>query len=153
MNIYDFEHFKVIVDYGHNAHGLRTVGEFLRSMPATVKVGVVAGVGDRRDEDIISIGSEAARIFDEIIIRQDADLRGRSADELIRLVCQGILQVAPFKKVTIIPDEIASVEAVLHQAKKGMVATIFADNVEAVTQVVQQAHASRKYLLREKEVA
>jgi cyanophycin synthetase len=153
MNVYDFDHFKVVVDYGHNAHGLRSVGEFLRSMPATVRVGVVAGVGDRRDEDIIAIGTEAARIFDEIIIRLDADLRGRNADELIRLVCQGILQEAPFKKVTIIPDEIASVQAVLQQARKGMVATIFADDVEAVSQVVREAHASRKYLSREKEVA
>jgi cyanophycin synthetase len=153
MNVYDFGHFKVIVDYGHNAHGLRSVGAFLRSMQATVKIGVIAGVGDRRDEDIVAIGAEAARIFDEIIVRQDDDLRGRTADELIRLVCKGVLGVAPFKKITVIPNELASVEAVLQQARNGMIATIFADNIGAVTQVVQQAQASGNFLLNEKEVA
>ena len=35
-----------------------------------------SGVGDRRDHDIITVGEESARIFDEIIIKQDEDLRG-----------------------------------------------------------------------------
>ena len=67
-----------------------------RSVDAPLKVGIVAGVGDRRDEDIISLGEESAKIFDEIIIRQDKNLRGRTEEEMICLlytspcrVCEG----------------------------------------------------------------
>jgi cyanophycin synthetase len=153
MNIFDFESFRIIADYAHNTHGLAAVGDFLRSMPAAVRVGIVAGVGDRRDQDIISLGAEAARIFDEIIIRQDADLRGRTAEDLNGLVCQGIRQVDPFKKITIIPEEERAVNVLLETARQGMVGTIFADDIQAVITQLQQALASGKYFLHAINVA
>jgi cyanophycin synthetase len=141
MNVFDFPAFKIIIDYAHNTHGLQSIGGFLRSLPASVRVGVIAGVGDRRDEDIISLGAEAARIFDEIIIRQDDDPRGRQADELNGLICQGIRRTDPFKKITIIPDERKAVEALLLGAESGMVAAIFADDIGSVTDQVREAQA------------
>ncbi len=122
-------------------------------MPASIRIGVIAGVGDRRDEDIISLGAEAARIFDEIIIRQDTDLRGRQADELNELVCKGIRQVDPFKKITIIPGEIDAVDELLARATQGMVATFFADDIPAVLSRLKVAKESGKYLLPEMAVA
>jgi cyanophycin synthetase len=153
MNVFDFGGFNIIADYGHNAHSLRAIGDFLRGMPATLRVGVLAGVGDRRDEDIIALGAEAARIFDEIIIRQDTDLRGRNADELNGLVIKGIRQADPSKKITIVPDEIEALDALLRRAIRGMTGTFFADNIEAVIGYLQQALASKKYLLTEMQVA
>ena len=55
-----------------------------------ISVGIIAGVGDRRDEDLMSLGEESARIFDEIIIRQDKNTRGRTADEIIDWITKGI---------------------------------------------------------------
>jgi cyanophycin synthetase len=153
MNMFDFGAYKVIVDYAHNAHGLQSIANFLQTMPASKKIGVIAGVGDRRDEDIIALGAEAAKIFDEIIIRQDDDLRGRRADELNGLVYQGICQVSQGKKVTVIPDEKESALAVLERAERGMVATIFADDVPGVIEIVSAALASGNYILHEKELA
>src|SRR5205085_2044492 len=69
MNIFKFSDFTVMIDYAHNPHGLRAVGKFIRSFDAPVKVGIIAGVGDRRDEDLINMGKEAACIFDDLIIR------------------------------------------------------------------------------------
>jgi cyanophycin synthetase len=153
MNIFDFGDFKVIADYAHNTHGLQTISEFLRSMPASLRVGVVAGVGDRRDQDIISLGAEAGRIFDEIIVRQDNDLRGRDAKELNDLLCRGIRQVDPMKKITVIPEESRSVTAVLERAQPGMVAVVFADDIQAVITQLQQALASGDYNIHQMEVA
>lgn len=153
MNMFDFGAYKVIVDYAHNAHGLQSIGNFLRTMPASKRIGVIAGVGDRRDEDIIALGAEAAKIFDEIIIRQDDDLRGRKADELNGLVYRGICQVSPGKKVIVVPDEKESALAVLERAERGMIATIFADDVTGVIEVVNTALASGNYIIQEKELA
>ena len=57
---------------------------------ATYKVGIISGTGDRRDDDIREIGRISAKNFDEIIIRQDKNLRGRTAEEIINLLVEGI---------------------------------------------------------------
>ena len=41
-------------------------------------------------------------MFDEIIIRQDKHLMGKTADELMQMISDGIKSVDPNKKVTII---------------------------------------------------
>jgi cyanophycin synthetase len=139
MNIFNFGEFTVVVDYAHNTHGLQCAGPFIQSMPASRRIGVIAGIGDRREEDIVSIGYESARVFDEIIIRHDADLRGRSAEELDEIVCRGIWKADPSKKVTIIPDEKEAVKAAIAQAGNGALAVIFADDVQGVIETVREA--------------
>jgi len=153
MNLFNFGNFKVFVDYAHNSHGLRSVGSFLKSFPASRRLGVIAGVGDRRDQDIISLGAEAARIFDEIIIRQDADLRGRQADELNELLCRGIREVDPVKKVSIIPDEVKAIESVLQRREDGMLATVFADDIAGVIKLLRESQQRLSYISKEREVA
>ena len=99
MNLFQFPTFEVLVDYAHNAAGLLAVGEFLKKTEANKKIGIIAGIGDRRDEDTIELGKIAAQLFDEIIIRQDKDLRGKSGDEINNLLKEGIFSVDPNKKV------------------------------------------------------
>jgi cyanophycin synthetase len=151
MNIFDFNTFKVIVDYAHNPHGVRAIGPFIQSLPASVKVGVVTGVGDRRDEDIMDLGTAAAEIFDEIMIRHDADLRGRTAEDIDQLICAGVRKVSPDMKITIITDELQAVEAVIKNAVDNSVTVIFADDIKAVITQVQQACMNRP--VRQKAVA
>jgi cyanophycin synthetase len=78
QNIFHFKDFQVMMDYAHNPHGVRALGEFINNMEVSYKIGVITGVGDRRNEDIIALGEEAAKIFDTIIIR----LRGRTDFEI-----------------------------------------------------------------------
>jgi cyanophycin synthetase len=153
MNIFDFGSFKVIADYAHNTHGLRSIGQFLKSMPAITRIGVIAGVGDRRDEDIVSFGAEAAGIFDEIIVRQDKDLRGRSAEQLNSLICDGIRSVLPGKKITVIPDELTALKAVLDKARRGTIVSFFADDIDGVVDFLRVAHASGTYTIKEIQLA
>ena len=46
------------------------------------RIGVVAGPGDRRDEDIRAIAQQVAGRFDHYICRRDDGLRGRGEDEV-----------------------------------------------------------------------
>lgn len=143
MNVFDFNRFKIIVDYAHNPHGLKAIASFIASMPAEVKVGVITGVGDRRDEDIRALGREAAAIFDELIIRHDDDLRGRNQEEIDRLINEGIQQVSPGKKTTIVSNELKAVETAIQQAVDNSITVFFADNIKAVVEHI------RRYLLPE----
>lgn len=134
MNLFEMAGFRVMVDYAHNAHGMQSIAAFVRSIPASVKWGVVAGVGDRRDEDIRAIGAVAAKLFDKIIIRHDKDLRGRTAEDMNRLLCEGIYSEDRFKPITIIPDEIMALETVIGCAPKDSLVVFFADDTETVLQ-------------------
>ncbi|MDR3679307.1 MAG: cyanophycin synthetase [Flavipsychrobacter sp.] len=136
MNMFQFKHFSVMLDYAHNTHGIQAIGKYVNSVESPVKVGIIAGVGDRRDEDIISVGEESARIFDEIIIRQDKNLRGRSEQEIIDLIKQGIQKVNPNMRVDVITKESEAIDFAINNAQPNSFIVIISDVVpDALDQV------------------
>ena len=56
---------------------------------ANLRVAVVATAGDRRDEDMQELGRVAARYFDEVIVREDRNARGRERGETAELIRAG----------------------------------------------------------------
>ncbi len=138
LNLFQFKKCQVLLDFAHNTAGLELLGEFVSRMDATKKVGVITGTGDRRDEDIISIGSITAKYFDEIIIRKDKHLRGRTEEEIFGLLQQGINDSKPGIKVTIIPDEKEAFLYALKNAEKGSLITLLADKVDASIEMIKK---------------
>jgi len=136
MNIFQFKNFTIMLDYAHNTHGIIALGKYVSSVEASVKVGIIAAVGDRRDEDIVSLGMESAKIFDEIIIRQDKNTRGRPAMELIDLLTQGIRSVKPDMNVLAIPKENEAIDYAIKNAQQGSFITVISDVIpDALDQV------------------
>src|SRR5690554_7775126 len=137
LNLFHFENFDILLDYAHNPAGMRALKKFTDSLEATKKVGIIAGVGDRRDEDTMELGSIAAEMFDEIIIRQDKNLRGKSEEDLIRMLDEGIKMRDPNKKTTIIPSEREAISYAIKNAKKGSLiiccSDVIPDALELVT--------------------
>ena len=138
MNIFEFKKFKVLIDFAHNASGYKGVEEFLQSVEATKKIGIIAGVGDRRDDDIKDCATIAARMFDHIIIRQEKYLRGRTEDEIINLILEGIKSSG--KKVTyeIIPKETEAIKHAINCAEEGSFITALSDVVTNAIDIVQE---------------
>jgi cyanophycin synthetase len=137
MNIFRFKNFEVMVDYAHNTAGFQAIGEMLGKIKAK-HIGVVAGVGDRRDEDTIALGKQAAKMFDEIIIRQDKNLRGRTEEEIINLITQGIKEVDANKKITVFKREADAIEFAIKNAASGSFITICSDVVpDALDQIMK----------------
>jgi cyanophycin synthetase len=95
-------------------------------------------VGDRRDEDIINLGRVAAGMFDEIVIRQDKNLRGRTEEAIIELMTQGIHEVSVDKKLTIFRKETEAIEYAIRNAPAGAFVTICSDVVpDALGQIMK----------------
>nr|HPJ52719.1 cyanophycin synthetase [Flavobacteriales bacterium] len=136
MNLFQFKHFQVVVDYAHNPHGFEALGRFLDKVPDTPKIGVIAGVGDRRDEDTMNLGRLSARMFDEVIIRQDRNLRGRSDDDIIALLISGIREVAPDMKVTVMKKEEEAIRHAIGTAPKGAFVVLCSDVVPDALELV-----------------
>lgn len=138
MNLFNFKNFTVMVDYAHNTAGLNAIGKFVGKTVASKKVGIIAGVGDRRDVDTISLAEEAAKIFDEIIIRQDRNLRGRTENELIDLMLKGINNIDKNKKVTVIQQEKEAIDYAISNAEQGSFIVICSDVVpDALDQIME----------------
>lgn len=99
LNLFQFKDFQVLLDYAHNPAGMRALQKFIENIDATERVGIIAGVGDRREEDTNEVGSVAAEMFDEIIIRQDKHLRGRTDTEIIAMLNPELRKTHLIKKL------------------------------------------------------
>lgn len=129
LNFFHFRNFTMLADFAHNPHGLRLLCDFVSKLDYPVKVGVISGTGDRRDEDIRELGEISAAYFDEIIIRCDKNLRGRTAGEIIELLKEGINKVNPVIPVLTIPNEDQALDYIYENAKPGALYTIMCDVV------------------------
>jgi len=138
LNLFEFEKFSILLDYAHNPAGMRALQKFIDKLDATTKVGIIAGVGDRRDEDTKELGSIAAEMFDEIIIRQDKNLRGRSEQELIQMLVEGIQMKDPNKKTTIIPSEKEAITYAVQNAKPGSLIVCCSDVIPEALELVMK---------------
>lgn len=147
LNLFQFKDFQVLLDYAHNPAGMRALQKFIENIDATVKVGIIAGVGDRREEDTNEIGSIAAEMFDEIIIRQDKNLRGRTEKELINMLNDGIKKQDPNKKTTIIPNEKEAATFAIKNAQKGSLIVFCSDVVTEALDLVQKLKEEEANLL------
>ena len=129
LNFFHFKDFTVLADFAHNPHGLKLLCDFISKLNYPINIGIISGTGDRRDEDIRELGEISAKYFDEIIIRCDKNLRGRTADEIIDLLKQGIEKVNPNIPTMIIPDENEALEYIFANHKAGALYTIMCDVV------------------------
>lgn len=138
LNLFEFKDFTVLLDYAHNPAGMRALQKFTDELECTVKVGIIAGIGDRREEDNNEMGSIAAEMFDEIIIRQDKRLRGKTEQELIAMLDFGIKRHDPNKKTTIIPSEKEAITFAIKNAVKGSLIILCSDVIPDALDLVKK---------------
>jgi cyanophycin synthetase len=129
LNFFHFKNFTILADFAHNPHGLKLLCDFISKLDYKTRIGIISGTGDRRDEDIRELGEISALHFDEIIIRCDKNLRGRTADEIIGLLKEGIEKVNPKLPVITIPDEDQALDYIYEHPKQGALYTIMCDVV------------------------
>ena len=83
------------------------------------------------------MGAIAADMFDEIIIRQDKRLRGKTEEELIKMLNDGIIRKDPNKKTTIIPSEKEAITYAVKNAKKGSLIVLCSDVIPDALELVK----------------
>jgi len=138
LNMFNFKNYQVLLDYAHNPAGLRALQGMVEKMEGSPKVGIIAGIGDRREVDNTEIGKIACEMFDEIIIRQDKNLRGKTGEELIAMLQNGIRSINPDKKVTVIPSEKEAITHAVKNVTKGSLIILCSDVVPDALNLVKQ---------------
>ena len=142
LNLLDVGGIRVVIDYCHNVDGMRQLADFVDRMmsePVTKAgrlgtskagtrtgraIGVLGIPGDRRDEDQKAYGAIAATAFDEIIVREDKNLRGRPPGETASNVIDGVRSMRVDGKgratrAEKVLDELTAVRAALRRAIPG----------------------------------
>ena len=137
MNIFEFKEYKVLIDFAHNADGFKGIKEFLSTVESPYKIGIITGTGDRRDDDIRDMGRISAEMFDHIIIRQDKFLRGRKAEDIVKLLVEGIHDSNPQQSYEYIPKEVEALNHAFSLAEKGTFITALSDVIDNAIEVVQ----------------
>ncbi len=138
LNFFQFKNFTMLADFAHNPHGMRLLSDFISKLDYPKKIGLISGTGDRRDEDIRELGLISAQCFDEIIIRCDKNLRGRTADEIIQLLKEGIKQQNPLLPVMTIENEGEALEYIYANQQPGALYTIMCDVVSGALDKIKE---------------
>jgi cyanophycin synthetase len=165
LNLLDVGGVRVVIDYCHNVDGMKQLADFVQRMmvePQTKAgklgttngkgaaprngraIGVIGIPGDRRDEDQREYGAIAATAFDEIIVREDKNLRGRAAGETAGHVLDGVKsakasgssRVARADKVL---EEIDAVRTALRRAIPGDLVVCCVDDAIGVYRTAMAA--------------
>jgi cyanophycin synthetase len=145
LNLVEVGGIRVVIDYCHNVDGMRALADFVRRMMADGpsktgrtgrSIGVIGMPGDRRDADMKEYGALAATAFDEIIVREDRNLRGRQPGVTAELVAEGVRSArgagARTAKVDKVLSELTAVRAALRRANRGDLLVMCVDDAVAV---------------------
>ena len=128
MNVYNEHPFKVVMDYAHNAHAVSVMADLAQRLDANRRIVVVAGPGDRRDEDLREIANVVAGKFDHYVVRRDDALRGRDGDEVPGIIAKALRDAGVDESaISIIPDEQQAIDAALRMGQSGDLVLVFAD--------------------------
>jgi cyanophycin synthetase len=137
FNLLDYGNKRIVMDYCHNLAGLEAIADFVQRMEADSTYGVISMPGDRSDDDMRAFGALAAKTFDQIIIREDNNTRGRARGEIAGILKEAVLSTgkAP-SEVDVVLDELEAAKAGVDRAEKGTLVVLLVDKPVAVWEML-----------------
>lgn len=147
LNFIEIGDVTVLMDYAHNPAGLIGLTDFMRKLPYKHHSVVINGTGDRRDDDIREFGKIAADNFERIIIRRGNYLRGRTEEDMFRLLQEGMAQSEKAPHIRVIPESRDAIHYAIKHGRKGEVVVTLADLVPndiAHVQEYRDMHLEKK---------
>lgn len=113
FNVFNVRGVQVVVDYAHNTAAYRALGESVRQITDGRVVAVVSAPGDRRDEELEEVGRACARAFDELVLYELDEDRGRSRGATLPPLEQGA-------RAEVASDTVASILDVREALAEGL---------------------------------
>lgn len=142
FNVYNYNGYKLILDYGHNIEGYKAVLKSARSLQHNRLVGIIGVPGDRMDESIYQVGKISGEFLDYIYIKEDMEKRGRKKGEIAKLLLKGVkLNKAKSKKCEIILDEVEALKKALDMANSGDLIVMFFEDYDRVKSFLKSKEA------------
>ena len=144
FNLFDYKGATLIADYGHNPDAIQALCDAVQNMPAKDRLVVISGAGDRRDEDIRDQTRILGKVFDEVILYQDACQRGRADGEVVALLREGLVGATRTQRVQEIQGEFNAIDTALATLNPGDLCLILIDQVEeALAHIAQRCEQAK----------
>lgn len=137
-NLYDLKKGKLLLDYGHNQAAFAATLRFASLVGKGRIIGVLGVPGDRSDDLIRHCGQVAAPFLDEIILKEDRDLRGRPPGVTADLLRQGCLKSKPAARIQIIHDEVQAVRRGLEMLEEDDLLVVFYELRKPIESLLQE---------------
>lgn len=143
LNFIDMDGFRVLMDYAHNAHGLTALTELVRQMRDGRLTLIIGLPGDRRDADIRESVRAVAKTFDNVIVREDFDRRGRAPGEVPALIKDELLASGVANEnIEVFLDEEQAVEHAVRVARAGDLIVYIADKPEKGAAILERMRSA-----------
>jgi cyanophycin synthetase len=132
MNLFDFQTYKVLLDYGHNPESANAMAELLPRLSPGRKIALCHGTGSRTNEQIIEYGKALALVYDYILLT-DYDPRHRPLGETSELVRAGLLAGGfASEKIEIVAEPDKALDFLFSKVEPGDLLVIQPDDLEPV---------------------
>jgi len=132
MNLFDFQTYKVLLDYGHNPESATAMAQLLPRLSPGRKIALCHGTGSRTNEQIKEYGKALALVYDYIFLT-DYDPRHRPLGETSRLVYEGLIDGGfDSDKIEILAQPEDAVDYLFSKVEPGDLLVIQPDGLEPV---------------------
>ena len=112
----------VLVDFGHNPHGIAQIGRTIARWRATRRILLIGQAGDRTDQDLHDLTQVITQLNpDEVVLKHMPKyLRGRAPGEVVTLLHDGLSQAGyPEARIREVADEQTGVKTMLDRSEAG----------------------------------
>ncbi len=140
-NLYRLNGGHVMVDYGHNSDAFDAICRMAAKWKDRRVTGIIGVPGDRDNAVIAHAARVAATGFNQLIVREDHDLRGRAPGEVSNLVCDTVREVSPETKCEVVFDEVEALRRAVSQMIKGEVIVMFYEKLQPIQRVLEEFSA------------
>lgn len=142
-NLYKVKSGFLLLDYGHNPDAFNSIGLMCRKWKISKLTSVVASPGDRSDDSMRKLGAAAARVFDNIIIREDDDLRDRAPGVAAELIWQGVEEANPKLKKQIILNSVDALNVAVKNMEENELIIYFYEDLQEIEDQLEEIGAEK----------
>jgi len=133
-NLIEADGVRCLIDYGHNVPALEALEHLVGNLTAKRRISVASAPGNRRDEDLMALGAQLAKMHDALFVCE-SDPRGRTPGEAAALLRRGAQSATAERcKVEVVMDEYDAVGRAMDEAGEGDLLVLLVDDIEGTIQ-------------------
>jgi cyanophycin synthetase len=140
LNTYKLPNGTVLVDYAHNPHAFVALMDMVQRLRPQFRrcFAVLAAPGDRLDEQIVEMARIAGPHFDEIILKEDNDRRGREHGSICSLMERTLKEDGYAGKLEVCEDELTAVRLGLTRLTDRDLLLVTGDDIPGINALMMQ---------------
>ncbi|MFX0114937.1 MAG: cyanophycin synthetase, partial [Candidatus Hodarchaeota archaeon] len=134
LNVFEFRGARIISDYAHNPAAITALCNLVKKVGQNRRLICIFGMpGDRPDDLIREAAQIAGETFNEIIIKEDVNKRGREEGEVASLIREELTSAGfPPDRISMTLNELEAVQKGLESLKTEDLLVITVDDIKGV---------------------